>query len=253
MKTRYGLATITLIGTAVVAGALFAPTAAFAQTDTTSTTVARGARRAERQSAALDEVKSRCLRQIDQRQKALGADKQRLQNAKALTDAHQRALEAINDKTSSGLATLADTIQGEDNFEQLRAECRQIVEDYRVFTLVRPRTRLVLASDRELAAVPRLNGVADRIQSAIDKAKADGRDTKQAEASLAAMRGAIASASDHADGVYGAVIELKPADYNANNNVLDAPRSDVRAGRDNLKQAVASARDARQALKATPA
>ncbi len=248
MKTRYALVTA-----AVVAGALLAPTAAFAQTDTTSTTVARGTRRAERQSAAADEVKSRCLNQIDRRQKALSAEKARLQNAKFLTDAHQSALEAINDKTSSGLATLADTIQGEDNFEQLRAECRQIVEDYRVFALVRPRTRLVLASDRELAAVTKLNGVADRIQSAIDKAKADGRDTAQAEASLATMRAAIASASDHADGVYGAVIDLKPADYNANNHVLDAPRSDVRAARDNLKQAVASGRDARHALKATAA
>jgi hypothetical protein len=249
MKSRFALATIA----AVAAAAALAPTAAYAQTDTTSTTNPRAARRAEARSDAIDEVKSRCLNQIDRRQKALSELKARLANAKFLTDAHQAALDAINEQTSSGLSSLADTIQSEDNFEQLKAECRQIVEGYRVFALVRPRARLVLAADRELTAVTKLNGVADRIQSAIDKAKSEGRDTSKAEADLATMRAAITSASSHASGVYDAVIHLTPADYNANHGVLDAPRAEVRAARDSLKQAVAAGRDARQSLKPTTA
>lgn len=247
MRTRFAL---TATAAAVVA-ALLAPTAALAQADTSTTTPsARGARRAEVKSQAVDEMKTRCLSQIDRRQNALSAEKTRLQNAKFVTDAHQSALESINEQTSSGLATLADKIQGESDFNQLRVECRQIVDNFRVFALVRPRTRLVLASDRELAAVTKLTAIADRVQSAIDKAKANGKDTTQAEADLATMRSAIASAKSHADGVYDAVIHLTPADYNANHEVLTPPRTNVRSARDSLKQAVASGRAARKSLQA---
>lgn len=235
MRTRHVLTAAAV----VLAGAVLTPTAALSQT--------------KRQSAALDEVRSRCLSQIDRREKALSTEQTRVHNAKFLTDAHRKALETISNKTSSGLSTLADAIRGEDNFDELRAECRRIVEDYRVFVLVRPRTRLVLASDRELAAVAKLKGLADRVQSAIDKAKAKGRDTSAAEANLTTARTAAASVSSHASGVYAAVSDLKASDYNANNNVLDAGRAEVRAARDSLRQAVAAARDARHALKTSSA
>jgi hypothetical protein len=235
MRSRHALA----VAAVVLAGAVLTPTVALSQT--------------RRQSAALDEVKSRCISQIDRREKALSAEQRRVQNAKFLGSAHRKALEAITNKTSSGLSALADAIRAEADFDELRAECRRIVEDYRVFALVRPRTRLVLASDRELAAVAKLNGLADRIQSGIEKAKAKGRDTAPAEANLTTARTAAASVSSHAGGVYAAVIDLKASDYNANNNVLDAGRAEVRAARDSLRQAVAAARDARHALKTSAA
>jgi len=248
MKTRFALV-------ALVAACLLTPTAALAQRPEAQRPErpeqTERPERPERREAAIDGVKTRCLNQIDRRQRALSADKARLEKARFLTDAHQAALEAINNQTSSGLARLADVIQGEDNVEELRAECRQIVEGFRVFALVRPRSRLVTASDRAIAATTKLGGVADRIQAAIDQAKAENRDTAAAEASLATMRAAIATAASDAGGVYEAVIHLTPADYNANNAVLDRPRGKVRSARDSLKQAIAAGRDARQSLKAS--
>jgi hypothetical protein len=234
------------------------PSAAIAQTDTTTTTRAprtdeRAGPRAERRDQMIERVKTRCLAQIDRRQRALEAERKRLAEADALTDAHRAALTRINESTSNGLAALADEIQAEDNGEELRSECRRIVDDFRVFTLVRPRARLVLASDRELKAVERLTGVAADIQKAIDDAKADGRDTTEAEAKLAEMKDATATAQSEASGVFDSVIDITPADFNANHEVLDPARDAVKAAREAIRTAVSAGRAAMESLHSTQA
>ncbi|MBA2608320.1 MAG: hypothetical protein H0U92_05255 [Actinobacteria bacterium] len=234
MKTKF-------LAAALVAVALvITPTAALAQTRE------RPAASEER----IDRVKARCLAQIDRRQRALEAEANRLDQARGLSAEHKSALKQINTQVSDGLEALAAEIQGEDNAEELRAECRRIVEGFRVFTLVRPRTRVVIASDRELAAVARLGSVAKRIQAAIDKAKADGRDTAEAEQHLASMRSATDAAAGKAGGVYDDVIGLTAADYNANHDVLKPSIAAVRDARNSIRTAISEARAARDALKA---
>ncbi|HVE94146.1 MAG TPA: hypothetical protein VNB24_04435 [Acidimicrobiales bacterium] len=202
----------------------------------------------ERRAMAMDEVKSRCLHQIQLRHEALANVKRRMARARFVTDEHEAALVQNIDATAASLSRLADVIQGEDNFEELRAECRSIVDDHRVFVLVIPRVRLVLASDAALGAAGRLTTAADHLQTEIDKAKSGGKDTAEAERDLARMRTHIATARDQASGVYGAVINLKPADYNANHDVLRPAREAVRAAKNELRAAVAAGREVRQGL-----
>jgi hypothetical protein len=211
------------------------------------TPAAASAQVRDRGGARIDRVKQRCLAAIDRRQRAIVELNNRLDNRGQLTDEHRAALKQIDDTTSAGLTSLANTIQGEDNADELRAECRQIVEDYRVFALVRPRARLVAVSDRELAAVPKLRDAADRIQAAIGKAKADGKDTSKPEADLATMRSAIDAAAQHAGAVYDEVIHLTPHDYNA--GVLEPGRDDTRAARDAIRTAAQSGHAAARELK----
>lgn len=246
MKTRTALTTIAALATAIV----LVPTAALAQTDATRTRPTRDPAAAQ---SRVDDVKARCLKQIDRRQTALSAAKSRVDSAKAITDAHQSALDANIESTASGLSSLADTIQGDTTMEQLRADCQKIVQDYRVFVLVIPRARLVRASDSEMAATVRLNGVVTRLQSAIDKAKSDGKDTTKAESDLSTMKTAIASASSHASGIYDAVIGLTPADYNANHDVLKPSRENARTAAQAVRDAVAAGRATRDDLKALKA
>ena len=196
----------------------------------------------------MDEVKSRCLHQIERRHNALAGVKRRMAQSRFLTDEHEAALVQNVDSTAASLSRLADVIQGEDNFEELRAECRSIVDDHRVFVLVLPRVRLIVASDAELAAARRLTDVADRLQTQIDEAKADGRDTAEAERDLATMRNHIQVAQDHAGGVYASVINITPAQYNSNHEILDGARGAVRAAKDALRAAVAAGREVRQDL-----
>jgi hypothetical protein len=231
------LRTSVLTAAALAVTLALTPVAALAQTRD---------RTAER-DARIDRVKTRCLAAIDNRQHALVELDNRLDNRNNLTDEHRAALKRIDETTSAGLSALANTIQGEDNGEELRAECRQIVDDYRVFVLVRPRARLVIVSDRELAAVAKLRNAADRIQSAIDKAKSDGKDTTQAEADLATMRAAIDTAAQHAGAVYEEVIHLTPQNFTA--GALDPGRNDTHAARDAIRHAAEAGHAAVRDLK----
>jgi hypothetical protein len=229
----------TSVFAAVALTATLALTPAVASAQTRDRTEARDAR--------IDRVKSRCLAAIDRRLKAIVELNNRLDNRNNLTDDHRAVLKDIDNRTSTGLANLANTIQGEDNGEELRAECRQIVDDYRVFVLVRPRARLVVASDRELAAVAKLRDVADRIQSQIDKAKSDGKDTSKAEADLATMRSAIDTAAQHAGAVYEEVIHVTPQTFAP--DALTPGRDDTHAARDAIRNAAKAGHAAVQDLK----
>ena len=220
-------------GSVLTAAAL---TAALVLTPTVALAQARD--RTPQRDARIDRVKQRCLAAIDRRQRAIVELNNRIDQRPNLNDAHRAALKQIDDSTSSGLASLANTIQGEDNGDELRAECRQIVDDYRVFALVRPRARLVMVSDRELAAVDKLHTAADRIQAAIDKAKSDGKDTSSAEADLAVMRSSTDTAAQHAGAVYEEVIHITPQNFSQ--GALDAGRNDVRAARDAIRSAARS-------------
>jgi hypothetical protein len=242
MKIR----TSVLTAAAITAALALTPTAALAQTSTAQTRDRSTAR-----DATIDRVKTRCLAAIDHRQQAIVELNNRLDNRNNLTDDHKAALKSIDDQTSSGLAALANTIQGETDGTKLRAECHQIVDDYRVFVLVRPRARLVVAGDRELAAVAKLRDAATRIQNAIDKAKADGKDTTQAEADLATMKTAIDSAAQHAGAVYDEVIHLTPANYSQ--GVLTRGRDDVHAARDAIRDAAKAGHAAVQDLRGSSA
>lgn len=214
------------------------------ETPTTQRTPGQQARRA----AVMDEVKSRCLRQIELRHTAMARVKQRISSSRFLSDDHEAALAQDLDATASSLSRLADAIQAEDDFDELRAECRSIVLDHRVFVLVMPHARLVTAADAALAAAARLTAVADRLQTRIDEAKGQGKDTAEAQSDLAQMRGHIAVAIDQADGVYDGVIGITPAEYNTNHQILDDPRRAVRACKDELRAAVVVGRKLRNDL-----
>ncbi|MEY2418616.1 MAG: hypothetical protein QOG90_1296 [Actinomycetota bacterium] len=214
---------------------------------TPAVAIAQTRDRSQAQDARMDRVKSRCLAAIDRRQQAIVELNNRLDNRSNLSDDHRAALKDIDDHTSSGLASLANQIQSEDNAQELRAECRQIVDDYRVFVLVRPRARLVVASDRELAAVAKLRDAADRIQTKIDEATHDGKDTSKAEADLAKMRSAIDTAAQHASVVYDEVIHVTPATFSA--GALSAGRDDTHAARDAIRDAAKAGHAAVQDLR----
>lgn len=222
------LRTSVLVATATVSLAL-APTAAMAQTrDRTAV-----------RDAVIDRVKTRCLAQIDRRQRAIADLNTRLDSRANLSDDHRAALKQIDDSTSAGLATLANKIQGETDGTQLRAECRSIVDDYRVFVLVRPRARLVSIGDRELTAVAKLRDVSARIAA------------KHPDADLSALNAAIDAAASHAGAIYDEVIHLTPQNYSA--GVLTPGRDDAHAARDSIRSAVEAAHKAVQDLKGSQA
>jgi hypothetical protein len=197
-----------------------APLAAHAQETTTTTATRRP------EPVRVDELKRRCLAQIDKRVTALDARQRELNTARHLTAEHKAALDADINTTRDGLKALAVRITDETDPVALRRECESIWTSFRVFALVLPRTRLVTTADAELFAVAKLTDIAARLESA----GASGED-------LDAMKAKIASASAAASSVAPSILPLTPADWNANHDVLKPAHNSVRTARADLKAA----------------
>ena len=209
-----------------------APVAAHAQEPTTTTTPRRP------EPARLDDVKRRCIAQIDRRLAALDQRQRELGTARHLTAEHKAALDADINATRDGLKAVAAQIREESDPVALRRECESIWTSFRVFALVLPRTRLVTTADAEVFAVSRLTDVAARLEAA----GASGDD-------LDAMKAKIASASTAASGVAPSILPLTPADWNANREVLTPARNSVRSARADLKAAAELGRKIADSLK----
>jgi DNA repair exonuclease SbcCD ATPase subunit len=182
-------------------------------------------------------LKDRCRAAIDKRLAALEAASNRLAGAKHVTDEHEAALAGIIDDSRASLEALAGQIDADTEAEALKAHCRSIFVDHRVFALVLPRTRLVVASDTAVAAADRLEQAADRIEQAIAKAEAAGQDVTQAKVDLETMRADIDSARTEAAGVPDGILGLTPADWNTDHEVLAPAREALRSARADLKAA----------------
>ena len=178
-----------------------------------------------------------CVAEIDRRVVALDARQQALVSATHLSDADRAALDSNIDTTRSGLRTLRAQIEAETDAAALKSECESIWTGYRVFALVLPRTRLVTVADNEVFAGGRLDAATVKLQDAIDKAKAAGKDVSKAQSDLDGMKAKTASAKASAAGVPASVLPLTPADWNADHDVLKPARDTLKAARDDLKAA----------------
>lgn len=197
--------------------------------------------RAEPTVANLQAV-GRC--EIDRRLETLANLQAAVDASTALTDAHEAALDAILASTSSGLRALRAEIDGDTTVEALRADISRIFEDFRVYALVARQVWLVKAADTVVVTTPRFDTTADRLEAAIARAEASGKDVRDARTHLATMIASVAKAESAVDGVAPAVLVLTPAAWNAGTAgpVLKDARESVRDAHVALRQAMKAAR-----------
>jgi hypothetical protein len=226
MKTLAGLAATLVTVTAVVA---------------TPASAARGEEDGSR-------PRDRCLHAVDRRLDRLDRANERIRGARHLTDAHQTMLTDQLTATAASLTRLRGKIVSEAG-DALKEDCRSVAVDHRVYVLVLPRARLVAAGDAELAAVGKFVDVARKLEAAIDKAADAGRDMTEERADLASMRAYVDSARDGASGIAGSILDLTPADWNADHTVLDPARKAAIDARLDLRSAHRLANEIRQDLR----
>ncbi|MGH8990408.1 MAG: hypothetical protein ACRDZ7_02645 [Acidimicrobiia bacterium] len=246
LRTRLAAAT-------VGAGLILAIPAAALAADSDSTRPPRDRTRPALAEPSRDpeDIRARCREAIDKRLTAMDVAADRLAEARHVTDDHEATLSGILSDTGASLTALDGEIVADTEAEALRAHCKSIFEDHRVFALVLPRTRLVVGSDTAVAATGRFDQVADRIENAIDEAEAAGKDVTQARADLEAMRAEINSAEASATGVPDGILGLTPADWNADHEILSPAREAMRSARGDLKAARDLGRSIIASLKAS--
>lgn len=207
--------------------------------------------RAAKEEPTVEHLQAVGLCEIDRRLVTIERLQAGVDGARALTDAHEAALEAILDRSAAGLRALRAEIEGDTTVPELRADIKRIFEDYRIYALVTRQVQLVRAADTVDAATNRLTDAAGRLAEAIETAAANGKDVTEALAHLGAMNAAIDAAGAEVAGDADAVLVLTPADWNAGTAkpILDAARASIVAARADLKTAMAEARAVLAALR----
>jgi hypothetical protein len=188
--------------------------------------------------------------EIDRRLATVARLQVAVDGARALTDAHQTALETILSTSATGLRALRAEIAADTTVPELRADIRRIFEDFRIYALVSRQVQLVRAADTVDAAGAALTTASGRLEGLIDQAEANGKDATEARAHLAAMEAAIHEALTDVDGVADDVLVLTPAGWNAGTAgpVLSEARAAIGAARVDLGTAKAEARHVVAAL-----
>ncbi len=214
--------TITRLGGLIVAGLFLlgtVGTVSAADTTATSTATTDSARCAKPVLTGADHGVGELRRfgdcEIDRRLTLLGALSTRVSASTTLTDADRSALSAQIASTVSGLTALRATIDHETDVTALKADIRKIATDYRVYLLVAPKTRLVIAADTLQAGYTKFDAVEQRLADAITAAKAAGKDVTQAQSDYDAMTSKVDQAETLLTPVVGTIINLTPADWNA--------------------------------------
>ena len=193
-------------------------------------------------------IVQKCTAAIDRRFTTIDQLTNATNAADALTNDHRSALQSELAAEHTGLQGLRTQIAAATDLATLKQLCPKIVDDYRVYVLETPTVRLTIAADREGAAAHRLDEVGSKLNDAIAKAQAAGKDVGAAPALSADLTAKVAHAQSSSAGVPSAVIPLTPAGYNngsavpvltASRDALVSGKGDLIAAKDDAAKIVA--------------
>jgi hypothetical protein len=87
---------------------------------------------------SIEDVKQRCINAIDDRLHRIDRLQNAVSSSRHVTARHEAVLEGQLAEAQAGLTRLKAQIRTEDNREELKGECKSIVEDFRIYVLVTP-------------------------------------------------------------------------------------------------------------------
>ena len=201
--------------------------------------------------AALAKAKTVVTDGITDRLTTLGKLQTALAAYKDVPDAARNTLSQVLSSDVSGLTALKAKVAGETTAAAVRADGKAMVDDYRVYLLVAPKVHLTHVLDVESAALARLVKVHDALA---DRLAGDPKaDTAANKDLLADMTAKIQAGDARIDGRDAALLALKPGpDGKALTEAVKDVSGAAKDARDDIKKAVADAKQVRDALKDAP-
>ena len=226
-------------GGALALGLLAAPAAQAAGASSGSTS-------ASAKGTALTVVKSLAAARITGRIATLQALQLAVSDSAKLTSSDKSALSTLLSSDLSGLQALNTKISGETTVAAVRADEVVMVDDYRVYLLVAPKTHLSIVFDDEADVITKLQSVYSALSADLGKA-GGGTSTEQSE--LADMQSQINAAQTALNGEESTLLAIQPgADASTITGQLQPLRASAKSVRKDLGQAVTDARAVRAAL-----
>jgi hypothetical protein len=185
---------------------------------------------------------------IDKRLETLKDLSGRLSDAKDVTAGDRSTLNALLASDTSGLTALRAKVLTETTVAAVRADGKSMIDDYRVYLLVAPKVHLVHVFDAETDAVAKLQKIHDTLADKL--AKNAAANTQANRDLLADMESALKAADTAVDGKDAATLALQPGpDGKAISASVHGLHDTAKQIREDLRKAVADAKQVRDALK----
>lgn len=242
--------------TAIAIGVLmtFVAIPVFAQTGGTAGT-RDGTNTGANVEARMAKAKERASQEITRRIKMLNELNIRVQGMKRVSDATKSSIATQVQTEVAKLTALNTKIIGDPDFDLLRADIKSITQSYRIFMLIIPQGRIIVAADKIHTVADLETAHAGKLKIRIDEAAGKGKDVIALNASLSNMNAKISDANAQANAAVALVSALTPdmgdkAKMDANNAALKDARAKINAGMASLKAAHKDAKSIREGLKA---
>jgi hypothetical protein len=220
-------------------GAAYASSAS--STSTSATSNAAG-------SGRLETVKTLANARIQGRLSTLHALSLAVSDSKYLTSDEKSSLGNQINSDLSGLTALATTMQAETTAAAVRADEVAMVDDYRVYLLMAPQTRLTEALAAESDAAATLQKAYTALSGLTAKQTGGATATQQAE--LADLQAQVNAANAAIANQVTTELAIQPGpNETAIHDALEPVKANVKTARQDLLKARADAKELRASLK----
>lgn len=193
-------------------------------------------------------LKQRANTEIARRINFLNELLTKLNRAKKITDTDKASLKSQIQAQIDGLTTLRTKIDQDTELTTLKADVKSIITGYYIFAFFRVEVSLLFAADRLTTATDNMSVLYTKLQTRINDAKNQGKDTAALEAILSDMQVKINDAKTQYTAVKTELALLTAQGFPGNKSTLLDARSKLKLGASDLKAAYQDAVKIRQGL-----
>jgi len=191
--------------------------------------------------AVVTRLKSKGDAEINRRLTSLDTLTNLINSATKLSASDKSSLASQVSDETSGLHTLKTKLDSDTDITTTRTDIQAIFSDYRVYALILPKVRILVADDHIAVTSVRLSDLVTKLNDKIT-AKASSMSTASLEGQLAQMQTDIANANNLYTSIHDATINLQPSDYNTDHTILIGKRDQLNQAATDLRDALADAK-----------
>lgn len=165
-------------------------------------------------------IKSRARAEITRRLNSLNRLNSAINGTSRLSDSAKSTLSGEVNAEISDLTRLKSKIAADTDLATARIDAQAIFTEYRIYALVVPKVWLVRTVDDQQAVEDKLNTMIGKLQTRINTAQGQGKDTASLQAALNDMTAQVHAAQIIALKTGAAILRVQPTDYNNDHSVL---------------------------------
>lgn len=224
----------------IMVGLILSPISVYAQTTGKTASFPAQIKKEQLSLQKISSLKTKADNEISRRLTSLNNLVTKIGGLQKLTADQKSQLTSQIQASITELTNLKAKIDTDVDLVTLRVDVKSVITNYRVYVLFLPRIQELLAIDRAMLLLDKLNQiVADlktKISSLVD---------------LTDMQNKLSDAKTQLDAAQNEILPLTPESYPGNRGVLQDARKKIQAAHQDLKNAWLDAKKIRQGLKQT--